>query len=207
MENKSKLIKKIAKLRIEFQNSKIKKTGLNKYSKFNYFELADIRPVLNKLNYEIGLLDEFEFNTEFATLKIYDVDTAEYIEFKMSIDIDGIEAKLNQDKQSLGMHPIQRLGGITTYLERYLLQKALGLTDGEIVDALDNRPKQNESNNTQKKQEINYRMKLLEYCKKNNIDVNTVANDNNLNKNSTNNDYKLVLEKLNNKNKVLELDI
>lgn len=206
MENKAKLIKKIAKLRIEFQNSKIKKTGLNRYSKFNYFELSDIRPVLNKLNYEIGLLDEFEFNTEFATLKIYDVDTSEYIEFKMSINIDGIEAKLNSDKQSNGMHPIQRLGGITTYLERYLLQKALGLTDGEIVDALDNRPKQNESNNTQEKQEINYRLKLLEYCKKNNIDVNTVATDNSLTKNSTNEDYKKVLEKLNNV-PVLELDI
>ena len=48
-------------------------------------------------------------------------------------------------------------------------------------------------------------MKLLEYCKKNNIDVNTVAVENNLNKNSTDSDYERVLNNLN--NKVLELDI
>lgn len=203
-KNLAKLLTKLAKLRMEFQTANIKKSGLNTYSKFNYFELGDIRPLLNKISFEIGIFDEFEQNSETAVLRVYDIETAEFLEFKMQTNLKTLEAKLKEDKQSLGMHPVQRLGGITTYLERYLLQKMLGLTEGEIVDTLDNRPNQQ---HTQKKQEADYRAELVKFCNEKAIDLKEIAEEHKLNKESKNADYKKVLDNLKILDTTLKLEI
>ena len=51
MENKN-LNESIISIRVKLQNSKLKKSGKNKFAGFDYFELADFLPTLNELMLE-----------------------------------------------------------------------------------------------------------------------------------------------------------
>ena len=79
------------------------------------------------------------------------------------------------------MQDIQYLGALNTYYKRYLYLNAFGVTDGEIIDSMDN----NELKKVSK--EPNYRNELIKYCKENNINMNEVAKN-----------YELVGKKLSN---------
>ena len=48
-ENKLNIYQKIQKARVELQNSKLKKSGKNDFSKYEYFELGDFLPNINKI--------------------------------------------------------------------------------------------------------------------------------------------------------------
>ncbi len=82
--------------------------------------------------------------------------------------------------QVASMQDIQYLGALNTYYKRYLYLNAFGITDGEIIDSMNN-------NELSKENESNYRKELINYCKENGIDMNKVAKD-----------YKLVGRKLSN---------
>ena len=48
-EVKRNLNESIIKIRVDLQNSKLKKSGKNEFAGFDYFELADFLPRLNEL--------------------------------------------------------------------------------------------------------------------------------------------------------------
>lgn len=54
---KKNLLQKITEARVKLQNKKLKKTGSVsfKQTKFNYFELSDFLPEINKLTEELNL--------------------------------------------------------------------------------------------------------------------------------------------------------
>ena len=60
----------IIKIRVDLQNSKIKKSGKNKFAGFDYFELADFLPRLNELMLEEGINDNFKITNDLATLTL-----------------------------------------------------------------------------------------------------------------------------------------
>ena len=137
MENKEienkKLNESIIEIRVKLQNSKIKKSGKNKFAGFDYFELADFLPRLNELMLEEGINDNFKITNEVASLTLIKGEekqeyTMPFVMFEVPMNKGGIPS----------MQKIQYLGALNTYYKRYLYLNAFGITDGEIIDSMDN---------------------------------------------------------------------
>lgn len=129
-----KLNEAITKIRVELQNKNLRKSGKNKFAGFEYFELADFLPTLNELMMENGVNDLFSIEDEMATLRLIKGDEFQtyripYTQFMTPTNKNGQPA----------MQDIQYLGALNTYYKRYLYLNAFGITDGEVVDAMDNR--------------------------------------------------------------------
>ena len=120
------LFQKIQDLRVKVGQSNFKKTGENKFAGFKYYELADFLPQTNQYCKELGLLPIFSIKDELATLTIIDTDKQESaIQFTSPI----------ADAQIKGTTPVQSLGGVHTYLKRYLYVNFLELTESDALDA------------------------------------------------------------------------
>lgn len=182
----------IIKIRVDLQNSKIKKSGKNKFANFDYFELSDFLPRLNELMLQEGINDNFKITNDMATLiLIKGEEKQEYtipfvifdtpLTYKKDKSGNYLKDKNGEYIQVPSMQDIQYLGALNTYYKRYLYLNAFGVTDGEIIDSMDN----NELKKVSK--ELNYRNELIKYCKENNIDMNEVAKN-----------YELVGKKLSN---------
>jgi hypothetical protein len=118
--------KKLADARVKLQSTKLKKSGLNKFAKFEYYELADFISEVNKINKELGILSMFSFDKELAKLDIIDSESGEVITFSIPV----IQAEMK------GNNPIQELGATSTYLRRYLYLIAYEIQESDTVDAL-----------------------------------------------------------------------
>ncbi len=174
MENKS-LNESIISIRVKLQNAKLKKSGKNKFAGFDYFELADFLPKLNELMLEEKINDKFYINDNLAILELQkneevNVYTMPFVLFSTPLNKNG----------SPSMQDIQYLGALNTYYKRYLYLNAFGITDGEVIDSMNNNELSNQN-------EPDYRKELISYCKQNNIDMKKIAVD-----------YQLVGRKLSN---------
>ena len=129
MINMSELNKSIIKIRVDLQNSDIKKSGHNKFGKgFFYFELSDFLPKLNELMLDNGINDLFSITDGTASLKLIKDDIVN--EYKMPF--------IGSDNPPNGMQRIQYLGSLNTYYKRYLYLNAFGITDGDVIESMDN---------------------------------------------------------------------
>lgn len=126
-ETKINVYKKLSQARVTLQQSKLKKSGKNKFSNFNYFELQDFLPTVNDIFNNLGLVAIFNLEEKRAKLKIVDTETLEDILFYTKI------AEVNMK----GSQAIQNLGAEHTYLKRYLYMNALEIAENDIVDASD----------------------------------------------------------------------
>lgn len=133
--NKEKnLNESIISIRVKLQNAKLKKSGHNKFAVFDYFELADFLPKLNELMLEENINDIFLINNNEAKLSlIKGEEKQEYV-----IPFTQFKTPLNKSGQP-SMQDIQYLGALNTYYKRYLYLNAFGITDGEIIDSMDNK--------------------------------------------------------------------
>lgn len=132
-EVKRNLNESIIKIRVDLQNSKLKKSGKNKFAGFDYFELADFLPKLNELMLQEGINDRFYIKDDYATLELQkekeiNTYTMPFVMFEVPMNKGGIPS----------MQKIQYLGALNTYYKRYLYLNAFGITDGEIIDSMDN---------------------------------------------------------------------
>ena len=132
-EVKRNLNESIIKIRVDLQNSKLKKSGKNKFAGFDYFELADFLPRLNELMLQEGINDRFYIKDDYATLELQkekeiNTYTMPFVMFEVPMNKGGIPS----------MQKIQYLGALNTYYKRYLYLNAFGITDGEIIDSMDN---------------------------------------------------------------------
>lgn len=82
-------------------------------------------------------------------------------------------------------------GKAMTYADKYALMKAYKLSTGDDPDK-DPSPEKGYT----KKSETDYRQQLIDYCNKNDLDMNELAKEYKLNSKSTQNDFKAVLKKL-----------
>ena len=126
------IYQKIAQLKVELQNSKLKQSGFNRHAGFRYYELSDILPTLNVLLAKHKLCDRFTFDDKLATLTIY-ATAEEFVTYQLPYRF--FDVPLTKSGAQT-MQPIQYLGAVNTYYKRYLYLNAFGITDGEIIDAL-----------------------------------------------------------------------
>lgn len=130
--NQKTLNEAIASIRVKLQKADLRKTGKNKFAGFEYFELADFLPTLNELMEKEGVNDLFTIEENKAILTLIKGEEKQsymipFIMFETPLNIKG--AKSMQD--------IQYLGALNTYYKRYLYLNAFGITDGDVIDALD----------------------------------------------------------------------
>ncbi len=125
LKNKAKLYKKLQKARLKLQNKDFKKSGYNPFQKFNYFELSDFLPHINKIFDEIGLADHINIYREKsqAELIIYDTETGHSETFYSPI------------QEQLGKQ--QDIGAMITYARRYAYNIALNISENDVLDAQD----------------------------------------------------------------------
>ena len=123
----------IISIRVKLQNRDLKKSGTNKFGGFNYFELADFLPSLNELMKEEGVNDLFTIEDGNATLTLIKGEDKQ--DYKLPFIL--FETPINNKGQK-SMQDIQYLGALNTYYKRYLYLNAFGITDGDIIDSMDN---------------------------------------------------------------------
>lgn len=117
--------KKLMQARIMLQATEIKKSGLNKFAGYSYFELGDFIPPIQSIFNELGLCGVVTFNAEYAQLCITDVEDGTVIVITSPM----AEANLK------GAHPIQNLGAVLSYQRRYLWMTAMEIVEHDVIDS------------------------------------------------------------------------
>ena len=119
------IFQKIQKARVELQKRDIKKTGINKYSNYKYFELGDFLPHINEICLEVGLYTEFEYGEEEAFLYLIDCDNPDIRrKWRTPIKVPALK----------GCTDIQAIGGSQTFSRRYLYMMAFEISETDIVN-------------------------------------------------------------------------
>jgi hypothetical protein len=117
--------KKLMAARVKLQATEMKKSGLNKFAGYSYFELGDFIPHIQTIFNEIGLCGVVSFDSTHATLCITDVEDGTQIVVTSPM----AEANLK------GAHPIQNLGAVESYQRRYLWMTAMEIVEHDIIDS------------------------------------------------------------------------
>lgn len=123
-----KVFKKLQQARVALLDANLKKSGKNKFAGFEYFELGDFMPTINRIFLDVGLCGVVHFTVDYAVLTIYDAESesGECIDFRSPMVFAS-----NPKGQA-----IQDLGSTHTYLRRYLWLLAMDIVESDTVDAL-----------------------------------------------------------------------
>lgn len=126
MSEKLNLYAKLQKVRVELQKKNLKKSGVNKFSNYTYFELQDFLPEINKLCHENGLSTIFNFNEDYAYLIIVNTeDPSENETFSTPVQIATLK----------GAAAMQNIGATQSYARRYLYIMAFEIAENDLIDA------------------------------------------------------------------------
>jgi hypothetical protein len=119
------VFKKLQEARVKLQETKLSKSGKNKFAGYEYFELGDFLPAIQNICDEYGLCGVISYTAELATLTIYDVDKPEqFITFSSPMSSASLK----------GCHEVQNLGAVQTYLRRYLWTNAFEIVEHDALD-------------------------------------------------------------------------
>jgi hypothetical protein len=122
----SNIYEKVQKIKSDLLKENLKKTGLNKFSNFSYFELADFLPQIIKLCNEKQVCTFVSFDNEMAKLTAVN---SEKIDEKIEISSPMRELELK------GCNLIQALGGVETYSRRYLYMSLFDITENDMFNS------------------------------------------------------------------------
>ena len=117
--------KKLQQARMLLQGTKLTKSGKNKFAGYEYFELGDFLPAIQKICNDIGLCGIVSFNHEMAYLQINDVEDGTSIMFTSPMSSAALK----------GCHDVQNLGAVQSYLRRYLWVNAFEIVEHDALDA------------------------------------------------------------------------
>lgn len=172
MENKT-LNESIIDIRVKLQNAKLKKSGKNKSTGFEYFELADFLPKLNELMLDEKVNDRFYIKDNYASLELQKGN--ETNTYTMPFILFDTPLNFKKDKNGnfvkdcngnylkvKSMQDIQYLGALNTYYKRYLYLNAFGITDGEIIDSMDNSELEDNKKVVKTKEELKIQKSQIE---------------------------------------------
>lgn len=121
--NVSNICQKLMEARLRLQNTKLEKSGHNKFAGYKYFELGDFLPTVQNIFNELGLCGIVSYTHELATLTITDGKSSIVITSPMG------SASLK------GCHEVQNIGAVETYQRRYLWVTALEIVEHDVLDA------------------------------------------------------------------------
>ena len=119
------IYEKLQQARVRLQEMNLTKSGKNAFANSKYFELADFLPAVNKIFLELHLCSNFSIADNLATLQIIDFEDNSTITFTSPVETLDLK----------GCNKIQALGGIHTYLKRYLYVNALEIVENDMFDA------------------------------------------------------------------------
>ena len=118
--------KKLQQARMLLQNTKLSKSGKNKFAGYEYFELGDFLPAIQKICLDQGLCGTVSFTQDTAYLTIYDVEKPDqFTTFTSPMSSASLK----------GCHDVQNLGAVQTYLRRYLWTNAFEIVEHDALDA------------------------------------------------------------------------
>ena len=117
--------KKLIDARLRLQAKPMKKSGHNKFAGYQYFELGDFLPEIQKIFHEVGLVDTISFTPTMAEMNIYDVEDGSFITFTSPMGSAALK----------GCHEVQNIGACETYQRRYLYVTALAIVEHDALEA------------------------------------------------------------------------
>jgi hypothetical protein len=118
--------KKLMEARIQLQQTKLIKSGHNKFAGYKYFELGDFLPTVQNIFNSIGLCGIVSYDENIAQLNIVDID-----------DSSSITITSPMGKAALkGVHEVQNIGAVETYQRRYLWVTAMEIVEHDVLDAV-----------------------------------------------------------------------
>lgn len=142
------ILKALQVIRVSLVNMDIKKSGHNDYGKYDYFELSDFLPAIQKLALENGVVCIYRLEQEQAVLMICDIENIDNC-ITFSIPIAEINLK--------GANAIQNVGGLTTYTRRYLYMIAFEIAENDEFDPTQNPQEQTEPQK-EEEQDVNQQL-------------------------------------------------
>jgi hypothetical protein len=119
--------KKLQEARILLQNTKLNKSGKNKFAGFNYFELSDFIPQVTEIFNKVGLCGVVSFTSDTAYLTVHETESDGFVTFTSPLVMAD-----NAKGQA-----IQSLGATHTYFRRYLWLMCMEITENDVIDAVD----------------------------------------------------------------------
>lgn len=120
------IYEKLNAARIDLQSTALKKGGRNEFARYAYFELSDFLPTINSLAIKHRFTTIISYGEDLATMTIVDIDKPE----------DTIVITSPMSTAALkGVHEVQNLGAVQTYLRRYLYMTAFEIVEGDALDA------------------------------------------------------------------------
>ena len=122
------IIKKLGEARKMLAARPMKKSGLNKFAGFQYFELADFLPHIIDIFAELEIVDSILITNKNAVIKIGDADNNS-IDFSCAVPESIPVLK--------GQNELQAVGSMQTYLRRYLYVTALAISENDVIDQAD----------------------------------------------------------------------
>ena len=128
------LIKKIVDARNLIGATKMKKSGHNSYSKYDYFTPEQVEKLVSDACNEVGITFVFHLKADqfgmYGELQVFSVDGSPIITTEMRTAMPEIKAT----------NAAQQMGGAMTYTRRYMLMSLFGITDNSLdFDSQDNR--------------------------------------------------------------------
>lgn len=119
-------LRKLMAVRMALQATKIKETGKNLFSNYDYLQLCDFLPVAQRLCSEHRLCGVVSFGPELATLTLTDLDD-ETSQVVITSPMGSASLK--------GCHEVQNVGAVETYQRRYLWVAALEIVEHDALDS------------------------------------------------------------------------
>lgn len=124
------IYEKLQNVRVELSKAGLKKSGKNKFSNFEYFELPDFLPKSDELCLLHRLTPIFNYVDDMATLTLYDWDSDKTLTWSTN----GADATtLNKQGEPVNLE-IQSLGSKHTYLKRYLYMHLMNVVEADSID-------------------------------------------------------------------------
>jgi hypothetical protein len=133
------IYEKIQKVKLELSKRELKKSGENTFAKYKYYELGDFMPSIIELCEKHKLFTQISFTNEEGILLIIDGDeeNARTLENGMK-DYDCVRySSPTRELDLKGANAIQTLGGIQTYLRRYLYMNAFDIVEADMFDGVE----------------------------------------------------------------------
>jgi hypothetical protein len=119
--------KKLQEARVLLQNTKLNKSGKNKFAGFNYFELGDFIPQVTEIFNKVGICGVVSFTNDTAYLTVHETEGDGFITFT---------SPLVMAENAKGQ-AIQSLGATHTSFRRYLWLMCMEITENDTVDAVE----------------------------------------------------------------------
>lgn len=119
------VLAKLNEARKLFHESKIEKTGHNKFQGYFYFELSDFLVPALKIFDGLKLSAVVSFGVDLASMTLTDLEDGSQFVITSPMSTASLKA----------CHEVQNLGAVQTYIRRYLWVAALEIVEHDAIDS------------------------------------------------------------------------